>query len=1488
MLAVGLSKQDVAPYLDSQTSVACINSPSNVTIAGTLKHIQTLHETFQKAGIFSAQLKTGVAYHSPVMGSVAHEYGEAIQDISKPANPPLGIAIASTVTGELVTDSSCFTDAKYWVRNLVSPVKFSQALACLTASPQGTRKLGQKIRVELHDVIEIGPSSSLRRPVQETLKQSKRQLEYYPSLSPKESASTHLLRLLGRLFCLGYQLDLASVNRLDKNKRYRTLTDLPGYSFSHLRSYWKEGTLSSQTRRRHHLPRPLLGAPVADWNPLEPKWRQYLSVQAIPWLAHHKVENAILFPAAGMIVLALEAANQMAPPNAKINAYRIKEATFSSPIIIPTEEEDYAEVETHFRSIWSPLTNGSTWSEVRICVRTGETIQESCRVTLQVELGQPASGLDDGTERHTHAHLLREQYQKLASTCDKALDTKAIYRTYNKMGLQYGPLFRGLVQPAWNGIDTCKADIVIAQAEEMDDDSGDFPIHPATLDILAHLMWVPQTHGGTRTVSTALPTRIRDAWISNKGLQNNRNHAMRGVARSFKRDFRVIEGTAIMLNDVDEPILSLGTLEFTTITKSGPSSTEGTFQPLCFSLRMKPNIDLLQNSQLQRFIDPEQRHCHEEAMFNLDLQQALRWFIDAALTVVDHSIREQLPPHMARYVDWLSLQSKRVSSIDTALMNDSAKRERLLRRIEDANGRGKTYVAFGRQLASIIRGETDPLEVLFSSGLAEDFYSDLFRSVWAGAKLSRYLDALSFKNPSLKVLEVGAGTASMTPFVLAPMLSEDDTNEAFPRFSQYDFTDISASFFEKAKEKLTPILPVEKINFKVFDLESDADAQGFEHSDYDLIVAASVIHATRDLDSTLRRLRKLLKPGGKLILFEVIQPECIRAAFVFGTLPGWWMSTDSTNGYRDLGPNISKEQWKNVLSATGFHVDAIVRDHEEDLCHEFGFIFASAVDNEKAVTNTVRGTTIIVGSDTQTNLVAGLQDLLQTQDRPRCNVLSLDDVNTQQSLNGHRIIVLAEMVSPILRALTESQYNALKLLVSSGRGLLWVARTGDGTDQYADFQMINGLARVLRTENSNKAFVTLALKDDNTALANATTINKVLYELDAGDWSTDHCEMEYVEHDGMLHIRRILEEDKLDKSIQSKTTPELREEALSSAGPLALTVHSPGLLDSLCFVADTTFGRDVPLGPNEVEVEVRAVGVNFRDVLIALGALDSDRLGVECTGVVRKAGAQATVQPGDRVIVAKMGCARSLVRCNSQVVVKIPEGMSDEEAASFPTAGVTAYYSLIEMGRIQQGETILIHAGAGGTGQLCIQIAQMVGAEVYVTTSSQAKKDFLISTYGIEPDHVFYSRNTSFAEAVRQATGGRGVDLLVNSLAGDSLIASWELMAPHGRFIELGRADIDGNSNLPMMSFHKNVSFIAVAIDYICDHRPALLGRLLRAVTEMLIRGDLRLPSPRRSYPVSEVTEAFRYLQSGASIGKIVLTMQPSDTVQVRVFWEPT
>uniref|UniRef100_A0A8H7KEM4 Enoyl reductase (ER) domain-containing protein n=1 Tax=Bionectria ochroleuca TaxID=29856 RepID=A0A8H7KEM4_BIOOC len=228
---------------------------------------------------------------------------------------------------------------------------------------------------------------------------------------------------------------------------------------------------------------------------------------------------------------------------------------------------------------------------------------------------------------------------------------------------------------------------------------------------------------------------------------------------------------------------------------------------------------------------------------------------------------------------------------------------------------------------------------------------------------------------------------------------------------------------------------------------------------------------------------------------------------------------------------------------------------------------------------------------------------------------------------------------------------------------------------------------------------------------------------------------------------------------------------------------------------------------------------------------------------------------------------------------------AEMRAASLPTTGITAYYALVKLAQLQKGEKILIHSATGGTGQMAVQIAQSIGAEVYVTVGSDDKKRLVEELYGIPHDHIFYSRDTRFARDIYHATDGRGVDVMLNSLSKEALVASWECLAPFGRFLELGKMDIEENSKLPMGQFSRNVTFHAVAIDHLYTERPQVSGKILQAVMDLVVEGRIKTASPLLAYPVSELEDAFRSMQSGKNTGKIVITFSPNNVVPAQLDW---
>jgi phthiocerol/phenolphthiocerol synthesis type-I polyketide synthase C len=326
----------------------------------------------------------------------------------------------------------------------------------------------------------------------------------------------------------------------------------------------------------------------------------------------------------------------------------------------------------------------------------------------------------------------------------------------------------------------------------------------------------------------------------------------------------------------------------------------------------------------------------------------------------------------------------------------------------------------------------------------------------------------------------------------------------------------------------------------------------------------------------------------------------------------------------------------------------------------------------------------------------------------------------------------------------------------------------------------------------------------------------------------------------------------------------------------------PGQLKQLAWTRQTL----PPPADDEVEIEVRAAGLNFRDVMFAMGQLPDEALengfagpslGMEMSGIVLAAGARVQgLHAGQEVIAFASASFSSRVVTKADAVVRKPAGWSFEAAATVPAAFLTAYYAVHHLGRLEHGQRILIHGAAGGVGIAAIQLAQMAGAEIYATAGSDAKRDFL-RLLGVE--HVLDSRSLAFADEVMRATGGEGVDVVLNSLAGEAMSRSLGVLKPFGRFLELGKRDFYENTRLGLRPFRNNIAFFGIDADQLMLERPELTRRLLQELMALFQQGRLK-PLPYTLFPAAEAVEAFRYMQQSKQIGKIVLGFDPPPAAQ--------
>lgn len=295
------------------------------------------------------------------------------------------------------------------------------------------------------------------------------------------------------------------------------------------------------------------------------------------------------------------------------------------------------------------------------------------------------------------------------------------------------------------------------------------------------------------------------------------------------------------------------------------------------------------------------------------------------------------------------------------------------------------------------------------------------------------------------------------------------------------------------------------------------------------------------------------------------------------------------------------------------------------------------------------------------------------------------------------------------------------------------------------------------------------------------------------------------------------------------------------------------------------------LGPHDIEIEVRAAGLNFSDVMKVLSlypGLPPGRpvLGSECSGIVSRVGAAVTGwKPGDEVMAVAPGAFGTHVVVATDLVARKPRNLSHQQAAALPIAFLTAIHALETCGRMRADDTVLIHAASGGVGLAAIQLARLAGARVLATAGNDEKRAF-VREQGA--DAVMNSRSLAFADEVRRLSGG--VDIILNSLPGEAIPRGIEALAVGGRFLEIGKRDIYGDAALGLYAFRNNIAFFGIDLDQLFKQQPRRMGELLRTLPERFESGELQ-PLPITVQPATEAVTTFRSMQQARHIGKLVI-----------------
>lgn len=349
------------------------------------------------------------------------------------------------------------------------------------------------------------------------------------------------------------------------------------------------------------------------------------------------------------------------------------------------------------------------------------------------------------------------------------------------------------------------------------------------------------------------------------------------------------------------------------------------------------------------------------------------------------------------------------------------------------------------------------------------------------------------------------------------------------------------------------------------------------------------------------------------------------------------------------------------------------------------------------------------------------------------------------------------------------------------------------------------------------------------------------------------------------------------QALESQLT---RETSLADEGEQSceLEITETGILDNLRW---RSVRRRAP-GPGEVEIRIIGTALNFLDVLRGMGMMPGAQpgalqFGMECSGrIVRLGEGVRHLRVGDEVLMLdakREGLLRAYTTVDVRVVHGKPEHLTSLEAVTMPVVYQTAYYSLHHLARLRKGESILIHSAAGGVGLAALELAQQVGAEVYATAGNEEKREYLQSR-GIQ--HVLDSHSLDFADEILALTDGRGVDVVLNSLAGEAISKSLSTLATGGRFVEIGKRDIYENSQIGLWPFQKNLSFFAVDLLRLSQERPEFVAELTAEIFQKIADGTFK-PLPYHEFPARNVADAFRFMAQGKHIGKVIVTLEEDE-----------
>lgn len=1488
MLAVGLGLEEANKLisgLESNVSIAAVNGIKSVTLSGDTATLEGLLPELEKQDVFHRFLKVKVPFHSHFMDQTKEEL---LHDLHRLKPSKASLPIYSTVTTK--KEDGTHLTADYWYRNVREPVYFATGIQAM-------------LQEGFNVFIEISPHPVLANEVMEMINHQNRDGIIVHSIRRKENEQKNLIDALGQLYSFNVPLAWEKIC-----KGVYPPIDLPFYPWIK-EEYWLE-LEDSRKARMGLMPHPHLTSFTRSSRESENIiWQVNLDKRTDTYIEDHRVQGPIVFPGAGHVELALSAGLNSFPDDFRfLEDIKFKRALFISDEGEPPEIQiDISSNEGNYYLYTRPRNSDNQWT---LC-----------------SLGK-INHLGDSF--HSKAKKLNELKKRITIP----VSTQGMYDELFHSGLQLGSSFRAVTQ-LWVGENEALSTVEVP--EKLKNDFHKFNLHPAMLDACFQTMfglWFKNASSTSR-MGVFIPVGIERVGFYKPMTSKMWVHV---VYEGEEGDFR--NSSLVIYDDEGKVIAECQGLRGQYLKGSrGEVGDEYKDWFYEYQWELSPSTESLKNRKpnqylaaVESLIEPlnktlnsiknEEKFYQYNAQFIPKMNELAVYFILNAFEKGGLDFKQDSKFQTQQLIEVLKVSNKQKQLFFYLI--DLLENEKWIKKISEGHYQWikpynpqalmqtlsvikHEFAAFnddiimfercGESLLNVLTEEVEGTQVLFPS----DKWQDIINFYHHGYSFSRYNELCKKammtlvkkipKDQRIRIIEVGAGTGGVTQAIL-PYLPQDRTD--------YFFTDISQSFLSKIKSEFAKY-PF--IKYQVLDIEKNIEDQGVLTHSFDIVIASDVIHATKKIHDSLNAVSTLLASDGTLMLLELTKPK-LSIYFVdmmFGMTSGWWGFEDERlkSGYALL----SEKSWCKALQAAKFKNI----QHFSDVAGTEYYGQTLFIANNQTISKEITpkndlaartGSWLVFSEEGQ------ISDAIITHLTHQNKDVFVVKQGKLFKKQGNTFWITPNSLSDLAKV-----FQTVAASDHDFEGILYFWSWKNASNSVLDYERIikdqeysvMPLINMVKLFNEI-SFTTIPALYLITLSAQSIT-NKAILLSQATCWAmgrsiiNEKPNMKTVLIDmgkkydeaefNQLCQELLVKESAFEVGFRNNlrfvnTLNHLTKSQIIEAAKVKVPargsyyhalIKEPGVLDNI-FLEKAKPEKPAKM---ELEIQIEATSLNFRDVMIAMGLLSDEaikggyfgaNLGLEVSGIVTRTGEDVTkFKKGDKVLaVTRKALAGHCLALEQHTFLK-PEHLSFEEASTIPLVYLTAYYSMNYLCRVQKGEWILIHAATGGVGIAAIQLAQLAGLNIIATCSP--KKQSFLKKMGIK--HILNSRMLDFHDQVMAITNGRGVDVVLNSLSGKAITQSMHCLAPFGRFVEIGKTDIYRNSKLDLMNLGNNISYFVVDIDRMTELKADLILQLGREIMA-LFEDKIINPHPYTAFPISKVSDAFKFLAQAKQIGKVVVT----------------